>query len=347
MNHVSKFLKFKNWWAPKIGTGIFTWFLFSIYFDCNQGLFFHRSHWLVFGTLVLLALFGHLVNDISDLKQDIQAGKVNFWNKINPKFSPWILVSLGAISLILASLVSSQITLLILVQLVLNILYSVHPVRLKERGWLSMIVTGFYERALPYLVILFSLNHAIVFELKDSFFLIAYFTWAYSWECRNYINGQLRDRELDVSTGLKTLSVIVDNEKLVAVKSRLFFVEFLAYISWLVALAFRNFLFFSTFSAVLALIIVTHRLTIKNLYYLKKAEYCIDFIYTHVLFSAALIASMIVMKTSICFNVSLLLLFTSRYTIEIIRFVYHRIFFVASFVINNTIFYIRKLFFKN
>jgi 4-hydroxybenzoate polyprenyltransferase len=348
MNHVTKLFKFKNWWAPKIGTGVFTWFLFKIYFRFNQDLIFEKSHWLVFVILVLLAFFGHLVNDISDLKQDIQVGKENIWNIINPKFSLLILIVLSFISIAFASLVSSQLIVLIFIQITLNLLYSVRPLRFKERGWLSIIITGFYERTLPYLIIVVSLNIMIEFNFRNLLFIISYFLWAYLWECRNYINGQLKDRENDLHAGSNTLAVVVEREKLVTFKRYLFFLEFLMVASWLFAFSLHNSLFFFIFFGVLSFIVLTHFHVINNLFYVKKLESFLDFMYTHAWLSAMMIASMmILLETNFFFNITLLLLFTSSYTIEIVKFVYRRIFFVISFVVNQTIYYFRKIFPKN
>jgi hypothetical protein len=251
-------------------------------------------------------------------------------------------------SIAFASLVSSQLIVLIFIQITLNLLYSVRPLRFKERGWLSMIITGFYERTLPYLIIVVSLNIMIEFNFRNLLFIISYFLWAYLWECRNYINGQLKDRKKDLNTGSNTLAVVFEREKLVTYKRYLFFSEFLMLASWLIAFSLHNSLFFFIFFVVLAFIVLTHFHVINDLFYVKNLESFLDFIYTHAWLSAMMIASMmILLETNFFFNITLLLLFTSNYTIEIVKFVYRRIYFVTSFVVNQTIYYFRKFFLKN
>lgn len=101
-----------------------------------------------------LAAFGFGLNDVADRSFDLQAGKDNRAKDLPP--ASWCLfLIVTAILPLLLSLVRAPdhaATVFLLVGLGLAVLYSVPPVRLKERGFLGIVAGAAAQWAIPVLI---------------------------------------------------------------------------------------------------------------------------------------------------------------------------------------------------
>ncbi|MCB9185943.1 MAG: UbiA family prenyltransferase [Flavobacteriales bacterium] len=200
-----RLLKADKWWVFKIAGGLLTVILLTV----SCGLEVNTYYWLciarLFGAFVLLAIYGHLVNDISDHEVDTKAGKPNIVNSLGRKWALFAVLSSAFTAVILVwSIGSNWLVGMALLQIALNALYSLKPARLKERGVVSVLVTGLYERSLPYAMI----GAVLLNPTTDiPMVFMIYLTWSYMWEVRNHLNGQLADMQSDALSGVRSLAV--------------------------------------------------------------------------------------------------------------------------------------------
>lgn len=227
------FLKAEKWWVFKIAGGMLTALLVTVSFNLDVDTVCWINLAKLFGAFLLLAVFGHLINDLSDLGQDLAAGKSNVVTTFGKNVSVLlaILSALCALVLVL-SIGSVWIAILVVVQILLNSIYSLRPIRLKERGVWALLITGFYERALPYsmIAVLLLMNK----EAVDYNFLLPYLLWAYVWEVRNHLNGQLLDRGSDQKSGVKSIASLNEIGTVRNWMLRLLLVEMALLFSWFI-----------------------------------------------------------------------------------------------------------------
>ena len=150
-----------TWWDFKLPPVLFVFYLLlgTMEFD-------------LFGTVRLLAVvvvvvasaasYGHVVNDISDVESDRVAGKQNAMADSSPTrrgaflvlfgltgFTPLLLARTEPISCLLLSTIYVSVT-----------LYSIPPIRTKERGVLGPICDAAASHTLPTLLVLSLLGRA-------------------------------------------------------------------------------------------------------------------------------------------------------------------------------------------
>lgn len=339
-----KYLKLHSWWIPKIAPGVFTWILFSLIFKHQCDFNTSTTIFLTFFILIVLAVFGHLINDYSDIESDKKAGKSNLFNKIGIQNKTWIFAGLLIIIITASYFVPNEIRLLIFIQVLLNCSYSLHPIRLKERGWWSLMVTGLYERTVPYLIIIFSIIPIQTMLHQDFYFLVLYLLWGLFWEFRNFINGQVEDTENDIKAKLNTLAIAVNPSTLKKVKTVFLSLELMTLISWYslwILLGGTTIIFFLLINV---LIVLIHIITIKDLFYIKHYERFIDFLYCYSFLSSLLIYCLIFDIIHPALGIGFLLVFISNYTLATLKFIFNKIFFVGSLIVNNGFYYLRKIF---
>lgn len=352
LKQLNTYFKFDRWWIPKIAPGVFTYFLFSYLNSSGATIPFNQNTILLFFLLFVLAVFGHFVNDYSDYEYDVKANKNNIFRKIKLKYAVSTLVLLTIVSAVVAFLINWNVLGLVIIQISFNVFYSLQPFRLKERGWWAMLITGFYERVIPYLIIIFS----VIIEWNNTLvvFMLIYLLWAYLWECRNFINGQLNDYENDKKSKLKTLIVIKSKNAIQHIRKNILYLEIVALIIWLILLILHNHLSATIFLTIAFILPATHQIIQKyTLIFLNKATY-LDFLYLYAMPQALIVMIFITVKIDLWFvGVILITLFRSDYAFATIKkiisisiYVYYKIRYVLSKIVNYSIYYIRMVFKK-
>ena len=228
---LNMWLKADKWWVYKIAGGLLTVVLLTVVNKVAVNAFLWSQLALLFSAFVALAVFGHLINDITDLESDRLAGKQNLADRMGAKTAIIVCLLCPVLALSVVSLLDDPvISVLVVIQILLNVAYSVRPIRLKERGVLAMVVTGFYERTLPYLMIAYLLLGQRPEESEA--LLIAYLAWSFLWEVRNFVSGQKKDRHLDMVSGQKTVSVLMPDAVLNPLHWGIFVLEMGFFLVW-------------------------------------------------------------------------------------------------------------------
>jgi hypothetical protein len=342
------FLKFDKWWLYKIGSGIFTLLLFKfLILSKDQTIAFSSDDLVLFIELLILAVIGHLINDISDFKSDTIAGKQNMVTSLGYNMALLILLVLVSFCFCISINLSEINVVLVCIQLVLNVLYSFQPFRVKERGVWAMILTGFYERSLPIAIIIF-------YILKDSQSLesryilsvvIVYLIWSYLWECRNYLKGQLMDRSSDLISNSKTIAVLYKTNWIDGLIDRLYTFELITFVGWLLIFIFYD--IWNVFVLFGMLVIpFFHQKVQGNTLLFLQFKTTIDYVYIHSLLAAFVSYLLVIQQLTILECLSLILLFRSNYLIPTLKTIsirfYIKVRFVLAFLVNHTIYFFTK-----
>jgi 4-hydroxybenzoate polyprenyltransferase len=164
-----------------------------------------------------LFCFGYVVNDIFDVEQDRTAGRPNdmaqraSWQRAGlcllfgvSGFMPWLWLDLGRAAAILLA-----------VNYLLPLAYSVPPLRLKERGFMGIACDAVMVHALPTLFAAAVARNLVPEPAKASLRLaVVAAAWALFHGMRGIVIHQLQDRESDGRAGVRTLATDRDPEKL-------------------------------------------------------------------------------------------------------------------------------------
>ncbi|MCP4122205.1 MAG: UbiA family prenyltransferase [Bacteroidetes bacterium] len=150
------------------------------------------------------AAFGHYINDIFDLKDDLVAGKTNS-TKDHSKVKK-IAVSTGLASLALTPwllLPCNRFNLsLVLIHLLIFLLYSTPPIRLKERGIAGVVSDAVYAHVVPALVVVTTLWSGNI----DAALIAMFIVWQFLIGCRNILNHQIDDHTNDLQSKTYTIA---------------------------------------------------------------------------------------------------------------------------------------------
>ena len=230
------FFKSDKWWVYKIGGGLLTSILFTVYYHVPITSVYWCNLAVLFGAFISLAVFGHVLNDLCDLQSDRLAGKRNLVDTVGKNAALVILFGATGLALVLISILENPLLLALAgVQILLNLMYSVRPIRMKERGILAIVITGFYERTLPYIMIAVLLVEHV--NSDTYLLLLVYLTWSFLWEARNFITGQKADRLLDEQSQQKTISLVISDKVLNSFQWGLFLFEVILLFLWMVRFA--------------------------------------------------------------------------------------------------------------
>lgn len=157
-------------------------------------------------TIAGFASAGYLINDFFDREKDAIAGKKNFLHDKSPALITFLL--LCALVMVFAPWLYLPFTkysvYLIIAELTLFVLYSLPPVRLKERAWAGVLADACYAHTLPVLlaVYTFSLAAQKTLPVWATCLLLA---WQMLNGVRNILLHQFDDKEADLRAGTKNL----------------------------------------------------------------------------------------------------------------------------------------------
>ena len=195
---------------------VWTHYLGKINFDYIKVVAILMAYWLS-------GIGAYLVNDFFDLKQDQISKKINLAeNQSVLKIFSFIIL-LWTCSFIILSIFSFTAAILLGVQFILLLLYSVPIVRLKERALLGIITDASYAYILP-LIILFEFFNVSI----DSISVIILLIFNLAIGVRDILIHQQKDKINDVKSGTKTYTT---NHKEIHINTLLQVAQFYAIIS--------------------------------------------------------------------------------------------------------------------
>lgn len=157
--------------------------------------------------LVIGAIYVSVLNDITDLQDDLASGKTNRIQLI-PAELRWLF---PAVTLVFGLFFTWQLfpdllsCILYLSSWIAFSLYSIRPVRLKNRGIFGVIADGCGSHLFPTLLIISSISYVNDFPINWTWFA-ASGSWAFFYGIRGILWHQFEDRENDLKVKLHTVA---------------------------------------------------------------------------------------------------------------------------------------------
>ncbi|KQS32513.1 UbiA family prenyltransferase [Pedobacter sp. Leaf194] len=168
---------------------------------------FRVAHWALFllCALVVGAIYVSVINDITDLEEDIASGKANRIQQVAEKyrwFIPAICLLAGFIFgyFLYPDLLSCA---LYLSSWIVFSLYSIKPIRLKNRGIFGVFADGCGSHLFPSLLMVASMSYITNQEINWIWFA-AVGVWALTYGLRGILWHQFADRLNDIKVNLNT-----------------------------------------------------------------------------------------------------------------------------------------------
>lgn len=224
--HVRQILRAEKWWEH-ILPPIFLCYYSSLLADGHAPLHPFVKALCLAAICILTAFAGYFINDLFDIPADRKAGKKNYVSRF-PVWLRWLFMPalLGLVALLLfvfaqaGVLNATEFSLVVLVflgNLLLFLLYSVPPVRLKEKPMLAPVADALYSGTLFYgLAYLLSLglspetgsgtDNLVPVLIRENRLLTAFLAWGFLKGLRNYLNHLAEDAEHDALSGIRTLA---------------------------------------------------------------------------------------------------------------------------------------------
>ncbi|MCS6935756.1 MAG: hypothetical protein NZM35_11520, partial [Chitinophagales bacterium] len=304
----------------------------------------------LFTLLIGLAIQGHFINDWGDLRADCLSGKHNLLSGLPDAWLPALMPGIIAVNLLIGLTLSNKIILLcVIVQTLLNVLYSLHPMRLKERGLAAAVVTGLHERALPYFIILL---HIGVFK-KWVFFSVCYIFWGFVWEIRNFLKGQSEDAQADALAGVRSIALTYGQTRIQRWMHTLLTAELVLLVVWqgyLFSFMQHKIIYALALIVFCSLYLFRHR--VSDMRSLMPAA---DYLNVHALSGAAAIAIINIHNTSSLFFLLYFVLFPNKLILPTLLLIvpfalyirgqlihlYYAVRRPLSYFVNYTIYYFR------
>lgn len=193
-----------DWWAYKIPPLLSTTFAGLLLFDQPP-----RAWATGIGALaciLLVAVYGYVLNDICDVDADHRSGRPNRMAHVGLPVRALLLVATAAGCIALSIAIGDRVVVALLaLNLLLPTLYSVPPVRLKGRGVLGALADAGGVHAVPMAVV----ARASTLDGAGSPLLAALFLWSVIGHAifaglRGIVLHQNADREADASAGIET-----------------------------------------------------------------------------------------------------------------------------------------------
>lgn len=197
--HLGALVRWKEWRASKLPL-----YLAALCYAALQGASLGAVRLLDMALLAALfclyASFGHLVNDYSDLEADRSAGKrraLASWSR--PAALAMVVAFAAATALVAVVRFDAGTVALTGLALLLAAIYSLPPLRLKERGISGWVAAALAQRTLPF---------AIAFQALGAW------DWAAAAWCllgaliglRFILTHQILDRRSDLRAGVRTMA---------------------------------------------------------------------------------------------------------------------------------------------
>lgn len=214
-----KYIRLKDWWNYILPP------VFGIYFLGllnNPIVDFYATviDFLCFFFLtVSVAAFGFLLNEYTDIEDDEKAKKINVLREVkNPKI---YFLFFGLILLIIISYAtlgwSYPTLMLLLLQLLFFILYSVKPFRLKRYPFVAIILDALYSGTIFYMIAFLLSSET---NSKDIVILSIIFIWSFVKGIRNILHHLMMDKLNDERLSYNTLATLNKEQKLYNIATR-------------------------------------------------------------------------------------------------------------------------------
>lgn len=205
ISRIGKTVRSSEWWDYKItsifGTGFAASFLYRIPPSELFPFFF-----FLLAALIPGASYVSLLNDLTDLKEDGLAGKTNRLEGKSKAYALTLIFGCLSAGLIVGFFLSKRWLTAYCLAWIIFTLYSLPPVRLKNRGVFGVAADALGTHVFPHLFAIFLLTDWYGKEI-DPLWLGAAAVWSLALGLRGILWHQLKDKDNDRAAGVKTFAV--------------------------------------------------------------------------------------------------------------------------------------------
>lgn len=211
-SQIRAFGRFGEWWRYKISY-LFVPFYFLLPASGVDVSLALKSFVLLLGYFTAAAAFGHVINDLGDVEADEKAAKVNSCSQGGRVPALVTAVCFGVLSIMLLWLGGAPWAVFVLafLELVLFLVYSFKPLRLKE-SVTGLLIDAAYAHVVP-----FAIATWLTFEGPVTALYAALFAFAIAWQgmagLRGIIGHQLEDLLGDKEAGLRTAVIQIGADR--------------------------------------------------------------------------------------------------------------------------------------
>ncbi len=200
-------IRAKDWWVCKLGPILGTAYATATILDVSLFSLWSSFIFLLIA-LILDASFASIINNICDIEEDHISGKVNYMIGRSSLFIALILT---------ASILTGIVVSVLLIQtpLILGIyvsnwlvfaIYSIPPIRLKQRGFWGVLAIALGESFLPHLfAALLIVNNTN--KTLPVIWLILVGVWSFATGLRSILWHQMDDLKNDLRAEINTFAV--------------------------------------------------------------------------------------------------------------------------------------------
>ena len=194
------------WWDNKLCPILASMYATGLLLDLRL-----TSMWATLVTVIVAisaeAVFATVLNDLTDRADDRRAGKEN---RLAGKSTPFLIAIISLPLFIGAAFAVAWRSDIVVVLLYLTgwlcfFLYSVNPVRLKQRGFAGVLADAFGAHLLTTMLAAVVV-HRSAGQALDQWWLLTLGTWALACGVRNATSHQINDRANDLRIGLNSFA---------------------------------------------------------------------------------------------------------------------------------------------
>jgi hypothetical protein len=229
-------IRSQEWWAHKLPPLLAIGYATSL---MSPIPLYKVALWLIFllSSLVVGAIYVSVINDITDLEEDLASGKSNRIQQVPVKYrwlipAACVLIGFGFGYLLYPDVLSC---LLYLLSWIVFSLYSIKPVRLKNRGIWGVLADGCGSHVFTSLLMVSSVSYITNQSINWLWFCAAGI-WALCYGLRGILWHQFADRDNDIKVQLNTYASKITPNSFIFKGRILFTVELLALSTMLYAL---------------------------------------------------------------------------------------------------------------
>lgn len=236
MSPIPSYTRHTEWWEHKITLFLFTGLL-AIYYAAPTDLCWPLLHLgIALLAIIICAIFVSVINDYTDMEDDLNAGKKNRLTHLSLRKIHLIIFLLLVTGGVFCWLFRNQpVTILFYSgSWIAYCTYSFPPIRLKRRGWTGPLADAAGAHLFPTLTILSSMSHALDKPLPTELYLVAVL-WNSLFGIRGILWHQYTDLQNDLISGVKTLATQVPSSVISRLEIPLLLLEITA-LSWLLCL---------------------------------------------------------------------------------------------------------------
>ena len=232
-SHFLKFTRYVEWWEYKLPPLLAVAYGTVIYYGHPIQEVIKPLVFLLLA-IIVGAAYVSVLNDITDVKEDLKAGKSNSMASLPVGSRYAIIVFILFIGICFGFFIYPDWigVLYYTLAYVVFSLYSIRPFRFKERGLLGIACDAMGAHLFPALLLTSNLIHIMKVEGTMEWYL-AIGCWSLLYGVRGILWHQFHDRENDLKSGTNTFATEINPRTFQSVEVVLFIIELLAFLSFI------------------------------------------------------------------------------------------------------------------